>query len=201
MSTVERAREVLRQAETNLRQLVSQSAAAGEYESVVQIASWASALKQLLPGENVGRGNGPSAPPSAKKAARRAVRHPKRTQGRRGESEYPRFFRRDEELVRVAWSKRDKREYQHKAPYSTLQAIVATIGRLGKDGRVFSTDQILPLRDTEGSDLPNYQAYVGIALLKKVGLIDQHGRQGYSVPQLADFENAVSLVWKNLPTH
>jgi hypothetical protein len=72
----------------------------------------------------------------------------------------------------------------------------------GVDGRVFSTDEFLPIKDsTDGSDVPSYQAYVGISLLKQTGLIDQHGRQGYSIPRIAEFKDAVEAVWKNLPNH
>jgi len=104
-------------------------------------------------------------------------------------------------LVRVAWSKRDKKEYQHKASHAVLQAIVEAMATIGKDGRVFSTDELGPMDDADGNRVPSYQAYVCIALLKRTGLIDQHGRQGYSIPQPAEFKDAVESVWRNLPEH
>ncbi len=36
-------------------------------------------------------------------------------------------------------------------------------------------------------------------LLKQMALIDQHGRQGYSIPRLAQFKEAVEAVWQKLP--
>jgi hypothetical protein len=69
----------------------------------------------------------------------------------------------------------------------------------GSDGRVFATDQFLPIRDTELGEIPNYQAYLGISFFKHCGLIDQHGRQGYSIPRLAEFKDAIEAVWKKLP--
>jgi hypothetical protein len=129
-----------------------------------------------------------------KGATRRAT---PRTEGRK---EYPRFFRHGDQLIRVAWSKREKKEYQHKAPHSALKALAATLAEAGKEGRVFSTDQVLPIRDpADGSEVPNYQSYVCIAWLKQTGLIDQHGRQGYSVPRLAEFKDAVESIWRTLP--
>ena len=101
--------------------------------------------------------------------------------------------------MRIAWSKRQKKEYTHKAPYSVLQALVKTMADLGKDGRIFSTDDILPVCGSDGTEVPTYQAYVGIALLKQTSLIDQHGRQGYSIPRLAEFKDAVGSVWRQLP--
>src|SRR5262249_7433634 len=113
---------------------------------------------------------------------------------------YPRFFRQGNHLVRVAWSRREGREYTHKVTRAVMETLTVAIARPGADGRVFSTDQLLPLRDPEGGgDVPSYQAYVGISLLKQTGLIDQHGRRGYSIPRVAEFSNAVKAVWEKLP--
>ena len=78
--------------------------------------------------------------------------------------------------------------------------LAKTLAEAGKDGRVFATDHVLPIHDpTDGSEIPNYQSYVGIAWLKQMGLIEQHGRQGYSIPRLAEFEKSVESVWSKLP--
>ena len=101
--------------------------------------------------------------------------------------------------MRIAWSKRKKKEYRHKAPYAVLQALVKVMSELGKDGRIFSTEDLLPIQDTDGNEVPSYQAYVGIALLKHTSLLDQHGRQGYSIPRLAEFADTIEAVWQKLP--
>ncbi len=197
---MEHATEILRQAEASLRDVVSHAAAAGDYAGVVQIASWASAVRDLFVGERVDEGKRRRSPRADKGIASHAATPPRKGQRRQSRGDYPRFFRQRDQLVRVAWSKRDKKEYQHKAPYSTIQSLVAAMCKAGRDGRVFSTDQILPMQDAEGSDVPSYQVYVGIALMKHAGLIDQHGRQGYSIPQLTEFSDAVESVWRSLPT-
>jgi hypothetical protein len=56
------------------------------------------------------------------------------------------------------------------------------------------------LHDSEGSDIPAYQTYVCIAFLKVTGLIEQHGRRGYSIARLDDFAGAVESTWRALPT-
>jgi hypothetical protein len=113
---------------------------------------------------------------------------------------YPKFFRQGKFLVRLAWSKKEKKEYRHKASYETLKAIVAAMSENGAEGRVFSTEQVLPLHDpADGSKVPDYQAYVVISLLKQTGLIDLHGRQGYSIPRIGQFREAVEIVWEKLP--
>jgi hypothetical protein len=200
MSSVERAVEVLKQAEVGLRDIVAQAVAVGDYGSVVQIASWAGAVRDLVGREAADDSKRPPSPPPKKKASASIPARSGRTHRRQGKDGYPRFFRQGDQLIRVAWSKRDKKEYQHKAPYSTIQLLAEAMAKAGRDGRVFSTDQILPIKDADGNDVPSYQAYVGIAFMKQVGLIDQHGRQGYSIPQLADFQANVESAWRNLPT-
>jgi hypothetical protein len=69
----------------------------------------------------------------------------------------------------------------------------------GLDGRVFSTNDVLPLADDDGSEIPSYQVYVAIALLKQAGLLDQHGRQGYSIPDPSRFLDAAQAVLQSLP--
>ncbi len=187
----ERASDLLSKAEKALRDLVSEAAMSGDYSSVVRIAEWAQTIRELLHGKQalqVRSHRTAKAKPTAGKS------HVSRKQG-----EYPRFFRNDNELIRVAWSKRAKRQYRHKAAYSVVEAVARAMHEKGAEGRVFSTDVFLPVRDREAEDIPNYQVYVAIALLKHAGLIDQHGRQGYSIRQPHDFRNAVEAVWKNLP--
>jgi hypothetical protein len=93
-----------------------------------------------------------------------------------------------------------KGEYQHKAPYSVLLALADAMVESGRDGRIFSTEDLLPIQ-ADGASVPAYQAYLGIALFKHGGLIDQHGRQGYSIPQPSKFKDAVIKVWGTLPTN
>jgi len=198
MSTLKRATEILQHTEEKLRSLVSEAVGAGDYSSVVSITRWAQALKELT--KSVPHGE---ARPTSNRAAqkpKKAVRAAQNISSHYSQNGYPRFLRHGEYLVRIAWSKREKKEYRHKVPYSILKLLATAIGDKGKDGRVFSTDEFLPMHETgDGTQVPNYQAYVGISLLKQTGLIDQHGRQGYSIPRTAEFTNAVEATWQKLP--
>jgi hypothetical protein len=142
---------------------------------------------------------GVGAPVAAKDRTRRPKSAKVSKPGRGPSVEYPRFLRQDNQLVRIAWSKREKKEYRHKAPYTVLQALIKVMSELGKDGRVFATDDFLPIHDSDGNEVPSYQAYVGIALLKHTSLLDQHGRQGYSIPRLGEFADTVEALWQKLP--
>ena len=204
MGPLDRATELLRQAETELRDLLSEAAKSGDYPSVLRIAAWARTLTELVNADRSGgRALGPVNPRVSGRTREQHGKAPKLsgagTARPRG-SDYPRFFRHGDELVRVAWSKREKKEYRHKASSTALKALAAVMAEKGTEGRMFSTDEFLPLRSgADGTEIPSYQVYVGISLFKQAGLIDQHGRQGYSIPRLADFKEAVEAVWKKLP--
>jgi hypothetical protein len=202
-----RATAIIEHAETDLRDLLAEAAHSGDYHTVVRIAAWARTMHDLRnAADKAGESGGNTDHPRTRTATQPRTRGPEdRKSGsapRHKESEYPKFFRRKDELIRLAWSKREKKEYNHKASYAVLRALANAMKERGAGGRVFSTDELLPLRsEADGSDVPNYQAYVGIALLKQTGLIDQHGRKGYSIPRFEEFETAVENVWKQLPSH
>lgn len=199
MQTVQKAMDLIGDTEAKLRDLVSEAATAGDYGGVLQIAAWARTISELVKG--TGKALQSATPrPTGKSNGKpsKQVGHPTSRVPHSPKS-YPLFFRHEDELVRLAWSKREKKEYRHKAPQSVLKALTKAIAEKGTDGRVFSTDVILPIHGSGNSEVPNYQAYVGIALLKQTGLIDQHGRQGYSIPRPADFRESVEAVWRNLP--
>jgi hypothetical protein len=195
MDTLKQAAGLLQETEAKLRGLLSAAAASGDYATVVRVAAWARTLSELVNGTSVERRGAATvrgtAPQRKGGAGITASKHAREA--------YPRFFRQGDQVIRIAWSKREKKEYRHKAPHGALRALAKAMAEKGAEGRVISTDQFLPIRDVGGVEVPNYQAYVGISLLKQTGLIDQHGRQGYSIPRIAEFKDAVESVLKKLP--
>ncbi len=199
MEFLQRASALLRRTEAELRRILSDAATAGDYGSVVQVTAWARSLGDML------RATTPQARTTesgtaATRTSRKGQRVPRNQQSQmpRGNG-YPRFFRQGDRLVRVSWSRRDKKEYEHKAPIAALEALTISIAEKGADGRVFAMDELLPIRDSEGVEVPAYQAYAGLGLLRQVGLIEQHGRQGYSSARPAELRSAVDAVVRNLP--
>lgn len=200
MDHIARASETLQRAETELREIVAKAAASGEYNSVVQIASWAKSVHDLLsqkPRKNVENAAFTNGNSTVMAQAQKGRTLPKK---KRGADDYPRFFRKGDELVRIAWSRRARSEYQHKTTHVVLKTVTDTLSRLGKNGRIFSTDEVLPLRDGQGMEIPAYQAYVVLALLKFSGLIEPQGRQGYSIASTDDLGQAVEALWCKLPS-
>jgi hypothetical protein len=201
MHTLKQAVGLLQETEAKLRGLLSTAATSGDYATVVRVAAWARTLSEMVNGMSVE----PRSPAAVRETtpqrkggagitasnAKQASKYPQKA--------YPVFFRQGDQVIRLAWSKREKKEYRHKAPHSALRALAKAMAESGAEGRVFSTDQFLPIHDAAGGVIPNYQAYVGISLLKQTGLIDQHGRQGYSIARMAEFKDAIESIWKKLP--
>src|SRR5262245_22157843 len=114
------AAEALRRAETDLREIVAKAASSGDYAGVVQIASWAKAVRDLLERKPAAADNG--ADFSSKTGVVATVVQVKngRNPPKKQAEDYPRFFRKGDELIRVAWSRRARSEYQHKTSESIL---------------------------------------------------------------------------------
>jgi len=115
--------------------------------------------------------------------------------------EYPKFFRQGTELVKIGWSKRENQEYVHKAPQQVVHLLADTVAHLGDKGALFASDAVLPLVDrTTGTEVPAYQSYLSIAWLRATGLLEQHGRQGYTLKCTREIRQAVDELWSKLPT-
>jgi hypothetical protein len=188
MSYNERAASALQDAESRLREIVAEAAEAGDYAAVLKIATLARAINNLAPVTP-----DPGADSVTLKVSTRSKANPKKRK------EYPVFGRRGEVLVRTSWSKADKREYEHKAPATVLASMISALSEVASDGRVFTTAELLPLRLADGNEIPNYQVYAWIGFLKDVSVLDQHGRQGYSVADLATFRAAAENAFESLP--
>lgn len=102
-------------------------------------------------------------------------------------------------LVKIGWSKKERGEYVHKAPKAGLLAIARRAEEVGREGRMFTTDELLPVRIGSGEDeLPGYQGYLCLAWLREIGLVATHGREGYSVVG-DDLSGSVNRIWDTLP--
>lgn len=183
MSTA-KAIKILAKCEGELRALVSTSASNGDYDAVLRITSWAKQISAFSSGGAIAAAERRPANTGQRKLANRA--------------DYPRFARRGDQLVKIGWSKREKREYEHKAPRQAAMLLAKTAADVGRDGRIFQVNALLPLLDGDGSEIPDYQIYVVVAWWRSAGLLDQHGRQGYSIPEASRLSQAVESAWGRL---
>jgi hypothetical protein len=197
---LELAVKALEDCESRLRDLVAVAAAAGDYEAVIQLTDWARGVASMRvnPGSRRSVSNG-NASVNGRSSARRSRRKHKARRGvdtRR--AKYPKFARHKEDLVKIGWSKKERTEYQHKAPRQVIDALIAQVMLIGSATDLFTTDDIFPLSGNDGSFVPSYQAYLALAWLRAIGFLNQHGRQGYSLAATMP-KPAIDKEWANLP--
>lgn len=118
--------------------------------------------------------------------------------------QYPRFKREgDDTLVKIGWSKSERSQYEHRSPRRVADLLIDRIADVANDGKRFTTDELLPLRDTDNNpngEVPSYQVYLCLAWLVMEGIIDRHGRQGYTLPNdAAELPAKVERAWAALP--
>jgi hypothetical protein len=194
------AAEKLWECEADLRRLLAEAANEGDYPSVLRITEWARAISALAAeAGNDPPGASDPAPPRKSPVASEVVAG----NGRKPRSKtdkYPQFFRRGDELVKVGWSKKDRKEYCHRAARRAIDAVALSVRQVGTKGRMFTGDKLLPLKDTiDGARIADYQAYVALAWLKQLGIVEQHGRKsGYTLVPDKQIDSIVMAAWPEL---
>lgn len=202
----ERPLKALEQCEEELRKLAAQAAAEGDYDMLARLGSTARAISEIARDWQSGRagsdstvgagrtpasqsgGQSPPHPTTSRRTSRAAVS--------RG---YPRFVRRGDELVKIGWSRSDRREYQHRAARGVLVALCQVLLESSKRRKLFTMDA-LERQLGDGDDAaPGYQGYAWLAWLRSAGFVKQHGRQGYSLVKPASFEKDVERAFASVP--
>jgi len=108
----------------------------------------------------------------------------------------------DDQLVKIGWSKKAKKEYQHKAPRYVVDLLVKRLLQMTTPDKVFTTEELFPLRnETDDMEIPSYQAYLALAWLRSFGAVRQHGRQGYSMVPTQGVISIVDRAWAGLPEY
>jgi len=75
---------------------------------------------------------------------------------------------------------------------ATLPELLA---KTAKNRTMVTMDKILPIKLEDGSEAPDYQAYIGLAWLRHIGAVKQNGRQGYTISKPSDLMNTVTAEW------
>jgi hypothetical protein len=212
--------QILRECEAQIRGIVAEAAAEGAYKAVVQLAKLAKNISAVAVGiGGAGAGNAvqnadecvPETLPTSSSQATSAsveesLREPEsrqvgqpRRKSKHLRSTYPRFLRVKDDLVKIGWSKKEKREYRHKAPRFVVDCLRDRILSVGGRGKLAATDDLFPLDNAnDGTEIPTYQSYLCLAWFRKERLIRQEGRQGYRVRDPQSFTEELEKCWKNL---
>jgi hypothetical protein len=87
-------------------------------------------------------------------------------------------------LIRIGWSKKQRREYTHKTPRSIFDTTIKAMAALAQSGAgPFTAEQLIDQINTmEPEAIPSYQVYGVIGMLRGTNCIKQIGREGYDIP-------------------
>lgn len=194
---LDQAAEAIRDCESRLRQLMAQASAAGHYDEVATLMLWAKSIAStidlddqpemgVIPDAATAESNTPTQPVAARHKTAKSNR-----------PQYPQFGRFRNELLKIGWSKKKKKEYQHRASRQVADLLCSRLDEFkGKD---FTSEEILPLVGEDGLEVPSYQAYLCLAWFRETGMITKNGRHGYFVDKNIDLKSALEQQWKLLP--
>lgn len=110
---------------------------------------------------------------------------------------------RGQNLIKIGYSKSEKRTYEHRCPREVLMSVAAMIAAMGKPGDVFDSDSLVEANGHRPMKWPTYQIYLCLAFLVQTQLIRKHGRQGYTLnPEHGGaFVDAVAATFASLPVY
>ncbi len=186
-SLFQKLREILENAETQIRELGANAFRTGDDDAIRQAQAVVIELKQMRAQLNGQTAHAPTpgepSPTSAvmdKKSHRTPIER-KRLQ----QSQYPKFEVRNNTLVRIGWSKKQKQQYEHKVPRDAFDRTVKALAQLAETGGgPFTAETIIKHTSNSNGAVPSYQAYVVIGLLRDRGYIEQVGRDGYVISHI-----------------
>jgi len=208
MNYRDRAVEALRESEQKLRAdlqaLLTEAVVAEAYADIATIARIANALsdlrQQLL--SEIGDGEQELTQPATNSPGgdRRSLAEEQRLRFRDPRREhYPQFLRDGDRLVKVAWSKKERGPYEHRAPRAVIQALVQAIQKNSGEGKLFQAAGVMPLKNAMREKFPSYQSYLALSWLREVGVISKRGREGYMLKRRAASAEKLARLWAELP--
>lgn len=210
MGQLEKAREILTLTETSLRDLIERALSEQEYGEVANIAQMADAVARLVRQNGDASRITPAATHPSSRHTESQGDEPttsdaqaetsKPTRKRRpAKGEYPRFERDGDKLIKIGWSKRDERVYEHRAPREIVFLLTNVLSSK-RPKSVFAMEQVLPLNDNAGHEIPSYQAYLALAWLRSIGAVQRRGKDGYAVTNGSLESAKLQRLWNAIPT-
>jgi len=198
MAAFDAAKQVLDDAEESMRSLVANAAAAGKYDMVVVLTDWARQLSVMAASSTIPLQQ--SAVPAHQVNGQVASKKESDSAAQSRRRKYPKFFRSGKWLIKVAWSKSLKAEYEHRAPIVVVHQLTDAMTKASSANPLVTMDEIFPLMSSEGDEVPSYQSYLCLAWLKDVGFIRKHGRKGYSLKPNIELNRDAATAWNQLPS-
>lgn len=197
----EKLEAVLTKAENELQEVIVEAAKAGDYRGVDVARTIAVSIRELNAKISESYLQGKSSKTQTNAEVKVSPRERRLTLKRKARSVYPRFETRNDSIVKIGWSKKQRREYSHKVPSDVFEKTVKAMSVLAASSAgPFMAEQIIDkVNNTEIEAIPAYQVYVVIAMLRKTKCIMQIGREGYKI-STDIMEKAVGAL-RSLKTH
>jgi len=178
---------ILDQAERSLQEVIAEAAKAADYHNV-DVARMAALemdkLRKRVKGPPIVEKPQDSQPSQRLTGKRRSPK-----------SAYPKFAVRNGTLSRIAWSKKKRGEYTHRAPKVVFDQTIKAMASLFQtgNGSVMAEHIIERVGSNSPEHVPSYQVYLVINLLSDSGCIQKVGREGYRWSE--QLEDNARKVW------
>jgi hypothetical protein len=203
MKYITEAKKAVLALERDLQEFLTNAVREGAYDDVAEIAVLAGSLREMMARLSIAptKVNIESLevlPPPAKVRPRgitRAIAESNRGAG----SQYPKFLRDGDRLIKLGWSKKDKREYEHKASVDVCKAVCFHLADAA-EGQVFRMEDFFPITSADGQEIPTYQSYLVLAWLRSLSLIERTAKDGYRWTADPFDEAAFAKAWSKTHT-
>jgi hypothetical protein len=94
---------------------------------------------------------------------------------------FPRFERDADRLVKIGWSAKEKRTYEHRVALDIVRDFCRFLADIGTERRVFKIGKLARVSASDGTEIPTYQTYLVLKWLQRVGAVSRRGNDGYVV--------------------
>lgn len=208
MDSLKKAIAILHSAEMGLRSLIEIAINERRYADVARLAEIAQSLEKTISQTNSdGAAHELVISSSPKENLLNSqfqeaiinspdVNLPTKSAKRQSLMKFPKFETERDRLIKIGWSKKDKIPYEHRAAKDLVRAVSLHLAE-SPNKYLFKMDDLLPIELDDGSEVPSYQAYLVLAWLRHIGLIDKQGKDGYQWVVESFDEQAFDKAWNS----
>ena len=225
MSDLEKALGILSEAEEALSTLMREALADQRYDDLAAVAEATQLLTDLVgslespsPEESSSPRSSETGLSRARTGRERAIASGARLQATKNardvtpgvargvptdtpSASYPQFAKDGDRLVKVGWSTKARREYEHRTHRKVLRVFARVVRNRPQATDCFTMEDVLPLVYAGGKEIPSYQAYLALAWLRSVEAITKDGRDGYRADLHKLSDESLNGLWEALPEH
>lgn len=112
--------------------------------------------------------------------------------------DFPQFERESDRLIKIGWSAKEKRTYEHRISHQSVFEICQFMADHLKPRKPFKVDIIVDAKTKSGNGIPGYQVYLVLNWLQHFGALERKGRDGYILSASLQVE-AVNKIWQQTP--